>query len=197
MDALQQMERRSFLRLAGIGVALLGVTPLWLGGCAVPEGVTDQTELAYLINEYRKQNHLPEIPISWRLGLVATLHAADLNTYQPHVACGGQANLHSWSSHTRWDGQWKACCYPGDHSNAPCMWEKPKEIAGYSGAGYEIAYFGSGNGTPQSALASWKQSVLHNDVILNKAVWQPHPWKALGAACAGNYACAWFGEVQE
>ena len=125
----------------------------------------------------------------------------DLNTYHPEKTCGDKGNLHSWSNNGNWQGKygesaWKGCCYPDDHSNKTCMWEKPKEITNYPDNGYEISHWGSGTVTAQSALASWKTSSGHNDVILNKGMWSNLTWKAIGAAYGGNYACAWFGEVK-
>jgi len=162
------------------------------------ESVTGLTQLATLINQYRQDNGLPEVPISGDLMAVALAHVMDLNANQPHTSCGAGGNMHSWSDNPNWngttgDGAWKGCCYPSDHSNAACMWDKPKEITGYSSNGHEVAHWSSGTPTPQSALSSWKASTAHNAVILNQAIWANQQWNALGAAVGGHYACAWFG----
>ena len=155
-------------------------------------------ELAEEINNYRKQNGLAAIPISDDLTAVALKHCIDLNTYQPEKACGDKGNAHSWSNNGNWtgaygNGAFKGCCYAPDHSNAACMWDKPKEITNYQGNGYEIAHWESSTATAQSALISWKGSAGHNAVILEQGGWGP--WKALGAIYMGNYACAWFGKI--
>jgi hypothetical protein len=75
------------------------------------------------------------------------------------------------------------------------MWNKPKEISNYPSSGYEIS--GTGYGTPEDALAGWKNSPPHNDVILNKGQWANYQWNALGAAINANYVCAWFGTSKD
>ncbi len=203
MDS-DQISRRRFLGMSGAGLFALGVGQPLLQGCKqkdVEALAKWLFELPNLINDYRKQNGLPAIPISDDLTAVALKHVIDLNTYHPENACGAQGNLHSWSNNGNWQGTagvgaWKGCCYPDDHSNASCMWDKPKEIANYPDNGYEITHWGSGIVTAQSALNSWKGSAPHNAVILNKDQWTNFQWKALGAAYSGNYACAWFGTVK-
>lgn len=198
------ISRRYFLRLGGTSLLALGGSSLFLQGCTTKQvGIVVEylVELAQLINNYRKQNNLPEIPISSSLTAVALKHIIDLNTYHPEKTCGVKGNIHSWSNKGNWQGKfgkgaWKGCCYPEDNSNTACMWEKPKELTNYPDNGYEIAHWESGIVTAQSALAEWKGSPPHNDVILNKGMWSNRPWKALGAAYGGNYACAWFGEIK-
>jgi uncharacterized protein YkwD len=73
------------------------------------------------------------------------------------------------------------------------MWDKPKEIAGYEGAGYEIAFFSSGDFTAKLALESWKKSPGHHNVIINKDIWKEMKWGAIGVGIQGNYAVIWFG----
>jgi Cysteine-rich secretory protein family len=185
-------SRRRFLSSTARSLVALWFTSAFLQGC---------TALVHLINDHRKQNGLAEILISSSLMAVALQHVVDLDTYHPENLCAPSGNLHSWSTHGNWHGTpgkgaWKGCCYSGDHANAACMWEKPKEIANYPDFGYEIAHWESGTATAQSALASWKTSPPHNDVLLNKGIWQNRNWRALGVAWRGHYACAWFGEVQ-
>lgn len=196
------VSRRSFLKTGSASLLALTGSPLLMPGCTTKQvgDIMDYlVELAELINDYRKKNGLPEIPISSSLTAVALKHVIDLNTYHPEKKCGKKGNLHSWSNNGNWKGKygkgsWKGCCYPDDHSNAACMWEKPKEITNYPDKGYELAHWESGTVTAKSALASWKSSPLHNDVILNKGMWSNRTWKALGAAHSGSYACTWFGE---
>jgi hypothetical protein len=190
----ERMTRRRFLRIAASSILTVGLLPAFLQGCA-------GDSLALLINQYRAQNNLPAIPVSDKLTRVAYSHVEDLDIYHPEVTCGNKGNLHSWSNNGKWQGisgvgAWQGCCYPDDHSNSGCMWNKPKEIAGYPSEGFEITCSGP-KMTAQVALASWKTSSLHNDVILNKGVWSSFQWQALGAAYRENHACAWFGEVKD
>jgi hypothetical protein len=80
------------------------------------------------------------------------------------------------------------------------MWSKPNEITGgvYFAAGYEIAYNASGGATAAGALAAWKASPGHNDVILNQGIWASRdPWPAMGAGIFGGYAVVWFGDMTD
>lgn len=167
-------------------------------------------DLSNLINDYRKDNGLSEIPLSSSLLVVALKHVIDLNTYHYDKTCGGNSNdikdwdIHAWSKNGAWSGKngegtWKGCCFDpaGGSINNSCMWDKPKEITGYPDNGFEIAHWESGVATAKSALNSWKGSKGHNDVILNKDVWAGYTWKAIGAAYSGNYACAWFGATAD
>jgi hypothetical protein len=198
-----RVSRRRFLKVAGTGAFSAALGSSLFSGCTkehVEQFVKWIDELPKQINDYRNQNGLDSIKLSGKLSAVAFAHILDLSTHQPHQACGASGNLHSWSDNGNWqgkygDGNWKGCCYPSDHSNQPCMWDKPKEIAGYQSYGYEIAH--SGSATAQAALNSWKKSPLHNDVILNKNIWANFPWKAIGAVHGGGYACAWFGTLPD
>ena len=197
------VSRRQFIKVAGMGAFGVALGSSMFSGCTkehVEQFVNWIAELPQLINDYRNQNGLVSIKLSGKLSAVAMAHIRDLSTYHPQQACGAGGNLHSWSNNGNWqgkygDGNWKGCCYPSDHSNKPCMWDKPKEIAGYQSNGYEIAHQGSS--TAQGALNSWKNSPLHNDVILSKNIWANFPWKAIGAVCGGGYACAWFGTLKD
>ena len=101
-------------------------------------------------------------------------------------------NLHSWSN----QGMWTACCYTADHAQAQCMWDKPRELTTYPGNGYENAAFGYA--TTAGAMAGWKASPGHNDVMLNLGTWTNTTWLAVGAAFQPNgYAVLWFGEVTD
>jgi len=74
--------------------------------------------IAKLINAYRAEKKLPNIPFSSKLTEVAELHAMDLMAHPPK----GDCNMHSWSDQEKWEG----CCYTDDHKKASCMWDKPK-----------------------------------------------------------------------
>jgi hypothetical protein len=141
-------------------------------------------QLCDLINDYREDNGLSRIPISMKLMLVATEHVKDLSINHPQ---GNNCNIHSWSNQGNWTG---GCYDEDDPSTHPIMWNKPQEISNYPSSGYEIATYAA---DPAVALTIWKSSTLHNNVILNKDGWTGYPWKALGAALYGGYACAWFG----
>lgn len=175
-------SRRSLLRglLGGaIGVLLLDPRQAAAQARGIPE----------VINAYRQANGLAPIPVSEELNRVAQAHVADLVANQPEVACDG--NLHSWSNNGNWTG---GCYRSNDETTWPVMWDKPKEIAGYPGRGYEISASATPAITPDQALALWQGSAPHNDVILNQGIWADFPWGAMGGWLSDGYACAWFGQ---
>lgn len=152
---------------------------------------TEEMKLYNLIMDYRAQNNLPKIPLSRSLSYVAHQHSWDLDVNQP---VGGECNMHSWSK----KGPWKACCYTPDHKQAKGMWEKPSELTGYKHTGYEISCGGSNDLSAETALDSWQGSEHHNDVILNKSIWEKYTWNSIGISIHGKYAVVWFGaEVDE
>lgn len=151
-----------------------------LTGCSPPA-----LELIGLVNAYRAENGLPPIPASPSLCTVAAAHTRDLADHAPHAQPG--CNLHSWSD----QGDWTPCCYTRDHARAECMWNKPAELTGYRGNGYENA---SGGSTPDEALRSWRSSPAHDAVILHRDIWSSRSWRAIGADVYGGYALLWFGE---
>ncbi len=127
------ISRRKFIKLVGAGTLGLGLTSFSLTGCTTKQVeifVQHLGELVQLINDYRKQNSLAEIPLSGSLTAVALKHVFDLSSNHPEKLCGEKGNTHSWSSNENWtgvngEGNWKGCCYPGDPSNYACMWDKP------------------------------------------------------------------------
>ena len=157
----------------------------------------DELKLYNLINEYRKKNKLPVIPLSKSLTYVAQQHCIDLQKNQPDL--GADCNAHSWSA----KGKWTACCYTADHKQAECMWNKPKEMTSYTDIGFEIAAGSSkpeyGGGTfvmtPEEALKMWQGSVHHNDVILNKDIWKDRKWNAIGVGIYKSFSVVWFGST--
>ncbi|GIV36643.1 MAG: hypothetical protein KatS3mg032_1022 [Cyclobacteriaceae bacterium] len=146
----------------------------------------EELKLYRLINEYRRLKGLPAIALSAKLSRVAALHARDLAENNP---VNDLCNLHSWSD----KGNWTPCCYTNDHQAAACMWNKPRELTGYTGDGFEIAYFHSGGATANAALESWKKSEGHHNVIINRGIWQRISWKAMGVGINQRYAVVWFG----
>lgn len=142
------------------------------------------------ITRYRASRGLPYIPMCRHLNAVAAAHVADLQANPPQ----GQCNGHSWSRSSR---QWSGCCYTDDHAQARCVWDKPRELSGYRGDGYEILYWKEGTGqvqvAPKSALDGWKSSSGHHAIIINAGGWA-EPWRAIGIAVDKNYALAWFGK---
>lgn len=153
---------------------------------------SNEIELYKLLMEYRQQNGLPTIPLSSSLSFVAQTHCKDLDAnYVKSSLC----NMHSWSN----KGKWIGCCYSPDHANASLMWSKPRELTKYKGNGYEIAFYswhsdGNHIAEPEEALDGWKNSQGHNEVILNKGIWQTSTWKAIGIGIYHGYAMVWFGE---
>jgi hypothetical protein len=154
-------------------------------------------ELCGLVNAYRKEQGLPEIPLSTAMMTVAAYHIQDM--IENPEAIGGACNLHSWSDNPP---LWSGCCYTSDHAKAQCMWDKPKEITAtwganqYKGSGYENS--AAGSSSPAGALNQWKGSSAHNEVILNKGIWaSKSPWPALGCGMAQGYAVLWFGDASD
>ena len=152
----------------------------------------EEQRLYALIMEYRKSKGLDVIPISSKLTLVAQTHARDLaENYK--FDFNNECNPHSWSK----KGKWSPCCYTNDHKQAKCMWDKPKEISGYAGSGYEIAYYSSKGATAEEGLAGWKVSPGHNPVIVNDGIWKKVKWNAVGIGLYREYGVVWFGEVAD
>ena len=81
------------------------------------------------------------------------------------------------------------------------MWNKPRELTNYQGNGYEIAYWTNEPLTPlrfsEKALAGWKQSHEHNQVIINKGEWATVDWISMGIGYLQGYAVVWFGTVPD
>ena len=165
-----------------------------------PELSAKEKELIKLVNDYRQQHGKKRLKVSKSLMKVARTHINDLNMNfdwhnPPFDARGIEGNMHSWSD----KGNWTPVIYTRDHEYCKLMWNKPKEIAGYDQAGFEIA---AGADTPQEALEAWKNSPSHNDVILSQNGWDdPTPELAkhgvtglsnMGVAINGEYACVWF-----
>lgn len=150
----------------------------------------EERKLYTLMMKYRKSKGLKSIPISAKLTQVAQTHARDLMTNYK-FDFDNKCNPHSWSK----KGKWTSCCYTNDHKQAKCMWDKPKEIAGYESSGYEIAYYSSKGATAEEGLEGWKKSPGHNPLIINEGMWAKANWKAIGIGFYGEYGIVWFGEA--
>lgn len=145
-------------------------------------------KLTDLINNYRRKHGLSQIPLSPKLTAVAALHAKDLAENRPYERHG---SLHSWSDDVRWTG---GAFRKTDKKTHPIMWDKPKEITGYDGYGFEVCAMQVRD--LDQALSEWLASQTHADVLLNRNLWADKRWrwKALGAVFHRGYACAWFGD---
>ena len=151
----------------------------------------DGWKLVDTINEHRRQHRLPAIDLSPRLTTVAYWHAKVLAERRPQDTYG---SLHSWSVDERWRG---GAYRSDDPQTMKIMWDKPKEITGYTGLGFEIC--ASEARDLGHAFELWTQSAAHHQVILNQGVWAEARWRwrALGAVFYKGYACAWFGSAAD
>ena len=158
-------------------------------------GVSEkEAKLYYIINAYRESQGLQKLSFSKSLTIVARTHVSDSNTYTPENqrdSRGMQGNLHSWSNH----GSWTPMVYTSDHEYAANMWSKPRELTSYTGNGYEISSWNSGNITPEDALDLWKNSSGHNAVMTTQRNWSD--LKTMGVAIDGKYAHVWFGSAAD
>jgi hypothetical protein len=152
----------------------------------------EESKLYEIINDYRKKKKLKPIPYSAKLSMVAQTHAQDLaNNYDFNI--NNKCNPHSWSK----KGEWTDCCYTNDHKKAKCMWDKPMEIAGYDGPGYEIAYYSSAGANAEEGLSGWQESPSHNPLLVNTGIWKDIEWKGIGIGIYREYAVVWFGQLDD
>ena len=160
-----------------------------------------EAELARQINEYRATKGLPAIPVTKSMTLVAQQHAWDSTNNSnawPAAPAGKECNMHSWSGNVNpalQEGTWTANCYTDDHANMAGMHNKPRQIAGFPGDGYENSHWASSGVTPTGSLTGWKNSPGHNAVITEQNGWGP--FLALGVGMNGNYAHMWVAEVAD
>ncbi|NVO18195.1 MAG: SPOR domain-containing protein [Bacteroidetes bacterium] len=147
----------------------------------------EEVILYNLVNDFRRQNRLPVIPLSMSLSIVSRTHIDDLlSTKQQDKECG----LHSWSD----KGKWKPCCYNKDPMASKCMNVKPFEITGYQGLGFELVYWDEGTASANEAYGLWTQVDASRDMILNTGKWQFRAWKAMGVGIRDGYAVIWLGD---
>ncbi|HRK52401.1 MAG TPA: CAP domain-containing protein [Cyclobacteriaceae bacterium] len=149
----------------------------------------EESKLFDLIMDYRKSKKLKPIPYSAKLTKVAQTHVRDLMENYDY-ASRGECNPHSWSD----KGDWSSCCYTSDHAQASCMWDKPKEISGYEGNGFEIAYYSSGGANAEEGIEGWKKSPGHNPLLINSGTWSKLEWKGIGIGIYGQYGVVWFSD---
>jgi len=156
----------------------------------------EEAGLLSLIDQYRLENQLPAIPWSKSLTTVAQWHVLDAVENGDDIF-NNQCNRHSWSNLL--PELWSGGCYDENHSNASMMWAKPSEITAgvYPWAGFEIS--GWGYFSVSDVLKGWQNSVGHNNVILNQAVWTSYPWKAMGVGVdlVNRYYYVWFSTVSD
>lgn len=149
----------------------------------------DEAALYDALMQARTNEGLSRIPLSASLTLVAQVHADDAHAHPDLFS--ESCNLHSWNTSSDWSG----CCYTGDHAQAQCMWDKPKEIANFPGAGYEIAF--RGHGTPEQMVDAWLNSEGHRNVLLNNGSWASFPFESIGVGISNaengsRFAFVWF-----
>lgn len=133
----------------------------------------EEVALYKLIMDYRAQHGLAAIQLSDALTITAGRHATDMraNIWDAHVTLPKDANLHSWSD----------AYYYADHRDPDVMWHAPERLGtGFTGYGFEIAVSLSGVTSVSAALAAWKGSAGHNDVILNLNAWADWDWTSIG-----------------
>ena len=124
----------------------------------------------------------------------------DLEHHSPDGSGEDRCGMHSWSD----EGPWSDCCFPDTrfHNYASedekrCSWDKPRELTGYPGNGYENTLFDAqadNDATPQSALLQWIDSKEHRELMMNEDNWWDNTFKAVGAGFYGKYAVMWLGE---
>jgi uncharacterized protein YkwD len=154
-----------------------------------------EQKMATAINQYRKKQGLKAIPLSTSLSWVARTHVTDLSE---HYEYGTSCNLHSWSENPAWS----SCCYGSDHSQAACMWDKPRELTQYKGDGFEIAFYSTHDYANnqlfvEDALEGWKKSRGHHEVMMNRGKWKTATWEAMGIGANDQFIVVWFGEVKD
>lgn len=148
---------------------------------------SDALILYNMINDFRRTNKLPVIPLSRSMCYVALMHISDLRAGN---ALDNGCGLHSWSD----KGNWRPCCYTKDPARSECMSNKPKELTGYPGTGYEVVYWGEETATPLAAIETWRSTGLTKNVFLNIDKWKTKQWKAIGVAIEGGFAIVWLGD---
>ena len=131
----------------------------------------DLWKLVDTINAHRQQRHLPAIPLSPRLTTVAYWHAKDLAERRPQDTYG---SLHSWSVDERWRG---GAYRSEDQQTMKIMWDKPKELTGYGGPGFEICAAEARD--REHAFELWTQSTAW--LTLKRHRRRRHPTNIIGS----------------
>lgn len=147
--------------------------------CRGDEASDGEKELLRLVNEYRAQHNLPSVPLSNALSIVANRHLLDLKT-------NIKSTSHSWSN----------CPYDiKNEATWNCVFAAPQRLGtDYTGRGYENAYWNLyQNADPPLAIAAWKNSPMHNALLINQTFFKNDVYDACGIAVDGNFAVLWFG----
>lgn len=147
----------------------------------------EEIRLAELINNFRKQNRLPEIPLSVSLTYVAKTHVSDLQINSPDTSICTTA---SWSN----KGKWTPCCYNRYVLKPECMWDKPKELTSYNYRGYEIVHFEEGIVQVDTVFKLWRTTTEVMDMLLSRAGHSDKKWLAMGIGLSENYVSIWLGQ---
>lgn len=147
--------------------------------CSGDENSAEERALFEMVRSYRAANNLPELRLSSSLSMVANRRMLDLKQNVKSLT-------HSWSN----------CPYDvNDRKSWDCVNESPARLkCGYAGKGYETLFHTIGeNVKPAKAMNAWKQSTLHNSIILNLGMFSKVEWDEVGVAIDGQYAALWFG----
>ncbi|NCD42330.1 MAG: hypothetical protein EOL88_09590 [Bacteroidia bacterium] len=150
----------------------------------------EEQALANAVNQWRRQNDLPEVPLSNALTYVADVHAKDLHFYTPYDR---NCSMHSWSDNGRWSG----CCYSNPTTDGRCMHNKPHELTGYAGLGFELVYWDNSAHPSENAFQLWKANHASNTLLLNRDLFSVYDWNAMGVRIFRGYVVLWFGTVQD
>jgi hypothetical protein len=177
-----------FIVIAAIQVLAQESTVLKISNDTLPNSISQDEAILYnMINDMRRQNKLSILPKSEALTIVAHVHLDDLILNQPQdKGCSVQA----WSKSEKWT----SCCNTKDAAGIKCMTSKPKEITGYPGNGYELAYWSEDQATPTDAITLWQQANASADMILSRGKWKGFNWKAIGVGIKDGYAVLWLGD---
>lgn len=147
----------------------------------------EEFKLYNLVNEYRKSQKLPVVPLSKSLSYVAKVHIKDLITNKPDTA---NCSFHSWSD----KGTWKACCFRKENKDKYCVLTKPKELTKYPGIAHEIVFWESRETTAEKAISQWKETAVSRFMLTNFKEWEKCSWNAMGVGVEGGFAILWLGE---
>ncbi len=149
----------------------------------------DEKELYELMNEYRVKNKLSELPLSDKLCEVAKLHLINVDENIDKYEYRGMSP-HSWFP----DKRWKTDIFP-DGSSDGKIENKPYEITGYDGAGYEVYYWDSNNHPkPKEIMEGWIRSIGHRNTLINKGCYKDTNWLYCGVSIYKGHACIWVGD---
>ena len=140
-----------------------------------------------MINAHRVLNGLKEIPLSASLSYVARTHVIDLYTNHPDTSI---CNLNSWSD----KGSWTPCCHNKYVPQEECIRNKPKELTGYTGEGYELTYAEVFNTRADTVFKFWSTIDEANEFLLNEGRWEKKNWRAMGIGIYKSYAVLWMGQ---